>query len=388
MAFTFLMWCKHCIKFCLILIVILCTISYYNTIIFKFPEAIPFYGSELKNPYRNWNNHGLLKANFHAHSIAWGGLTNGHNSVEDLQNHYTERGYHIAGVSNYHKIEKGVNQLINIPIYEHGINLFKSHRLAIGAKSVSYLDFLLWQSTSHKQQLVNDLKQRGALVAINHPNIRNSYTFDDLKSLNNYDFIEVLNHYCYSFDKWDHALKNGKLVWLMANDDTHDVRKEPTCQLFNLIDTKNKSDKEAVLQSLKRGEFIAVENKKGMNKLELIELKVKSDTIFYKFNNFVETVKVIANGEIVAIQDSEEGFYKIKSKENYVRFEAMNENERIFTNPVTRANRSFQASSPDFLPTILFRFNVLLLSALSLIILILPKSIFSVLKKVLASRFL
>src|SRR5262245_61855581 len=68
--------------------------------VYRFPSAEPFRGGQLFNPYSRsvtpW-----WKVNLHAHSRAWGGLTNGRSTAEETVSRYRAMGYDVAAVSNY-----------------------------------------------------------------------------------------------------------------------------------------------------------------------------------------------------------------------------------------------------------------------------------------------
>ena len=69
---------KGFLKFIVVLILSLLFIGslfYINTTIYNFPEPQPFSGDSIFNPYQNLPD-STFRANFHAHSIAWKGVTN------------------------------------------------------------------------------------------------------------------------------------------------------------------------------------------------------------------------------------------------------------------------------------------------------------------------
>ena len=110
-------------------------IEYLWTPVYDFPAALPFRGAHWYNPYAtvapaaHW-----LKANFHAHTRAWGGLTNGHQTAGEITNTYRALGYDVIGISNYHRIDDTfAAESSYMPSYEYGYSVRKTHRLAIGA---------------------------------------------------------------------------------------------------------------------------------------------------------------------------------------------------------------------------------------------------------------
>ncbi len=119
----------------LLLVILGISLLYFQADIYDFPQPKRFSGDSLINPYKSIVKQSI-KCNFHAHTHAWGGLTNGHNTPQDLTAAYKAKGYAVAGVSNYHCVEDSINSSspIYIPVYEHGINIKKAHKLAINTE--------------------------------------------------------------------------------------------------------------------------------------------------------------------------------------------------------------------------------------------------------------
>ena len=126
---------------------------------YAFPEPAPFRGPSLYNPYRDadFSPGGWKRANFHAHSRAWGGLTGGRRvSVEDLREGYGRLGYDVAQVSDYMSIRPGGEGPGEwIPAYEHGYGATQAHQLCIGASRVDWFEFPLFQTTHHRQTVID-----------------------------------------------------------------------------------------------------------------------------------------------------------------------------------------------------------------------------------------
>jgi hypothetical protein len=209
------------LKRILLVLAVLIALPYARTQVYRFPEPTVFSGAHFLNPYEKASGR-WLRANFHAHGEAWNGITYGEQTNDEVIAAYRRRGYDIATISNYQRIaaHEGVDTL---PAYEHGYSLGKRHQLAIGAHAVEWLDYPLFQSLSHKQQIINLVKQKADLVALAHPNSRDAYTSRDLQQLTGYQLIEVVNGPFPVEETWDAALSAGRLVWGLANDDSHDI---------------------------------------------------------------------------------------------------------------------------------------------------------------------
>lgn len=356
----FLNVCKGIIKTLVAFIVFLLALSYYQSIIYNFDEPERFSGNSFYNPYKEWNSGDVYKANFHAHSAAWSGLTNGHNTPEEILEHYKREGYKIAGLSNYHEIKRtSLKGLINLPMYEHGCNIRKTHKLAIGAKKVSYLDFPLWQNTSQKQLVINNIKKNDGLVAIAHPNNRDGHTLHDIKYLSDYDFIEVMSPSARAQQHWDMALKNGKVVWALSNDDTHDLIHEKPGRFYNVLANETKH----VKKTLKEGHFYAVKSLRGKDQLSLEKIQVSQDSVYFSFNGAVKSIIAIINGKNFYTTHSKAGAFKIPSDAEYVRFEVNGTEDTLLSNPIIKSNGKLPINQSMFTAnltlTILFRLAIL-----------------------------
>ena len=334
---------------------------YIQTTIYTFPPPTPFSGDSLVNPYQNIDNK-TYKCNFHAHSIAWKGITNGHNSSQDLTKAYKDQGYTVAGISNYHCITDSINSNspVYIPVYEHGINIFKSHLLGIEPRKPSYFDFPLWQNTSQKQQIINDIRNNGGLVTIAHPKFMDGHTLEDLAQLTNYQFVEVLNHYRISDEYWDAALTAGRLVYGIGNDDTHDINNEPTFRMWTEV-YADAPTKDGILDAMVKGKSYAVHAFEGKCDLNLISLKTARDTAFLWINGPLDRVDVYGEGHIVIDSlripsdlDINVTAYAIPINKSYpyVRIVAKSNNCAIYLNPIVRSKNGKTSGVERLVPEI------------------------------------
>ncbi|MBI4649511.1 MAG: hypothetical protein HY738_23655, partial [Bacteroidia bacterium] len=193
--------------------------------VYDFPAPSPFSGDNLWNPYQNMDSTLWWKANFQVQSDAWAGITSGReNPSQKIYELYKYLEYDIITISDYMKInDYGKNAPPYIPVYEHGYNLFKVHQVCIGANKVCWFDYPLFQTKHNKQFIINLLRDND-LVALAHPAfVPYSYSTNDMKYLCNYDCIEAMNHLKYSFSHWDSALSAGHPVFLLSDDDEHDI---------------------------------------------------------------------------------------------------------------------------------------------------------------------
>ncbi len=372
---------KFTLKLIALTVLVICFVTslfYVNTTIYNFPEPEKFSGKELYNPYEILPD-SSYRANFHAHSIAWEGVTNGHNTEKDLFDGYSQKGYDIVGISNYHNISiyaKEHSDLF-IPVYEHGYNIFKSHYLSLNSDQVSYFDYPLFQITSHKQKIIENLKSHDAIVCMAHPKFAGGRTLEDMQYLVNYEFTEVLNHYRSSDEYWDEALTAGKLTWIMGNDDTHDIVNEPTFLIWNIIHSTDRIS-DSIIKSMVEGKNYAVKSKNGNCDNSLTScLKQDNNSFTVQFENVVGTIEFIGDGGAIMKTESnvKESSYTFKPQDTYIRVVAKNENSWIYLNPIVRfdgehipLNANLKVE-PNSFKTWVFRI-VLVLISLGLLILI------------------
>jgi hypothetical protein len=210
-----------------LLLLILCIIFwfYLKAPVYDFRQPEPFSGSALYNPYEGLDSLDWHRANFQVQSRAWGGLTDGRkNSNEAIDSVYRSLQYEIIATSDYMKINRWSNEKETfIPVYEHGYGTHKWHQVVIGAHRVNWIDFPLGQNLSHKQYILDLLRENSELVYIAHPRFGGGYNPQDMTWLTGYTGMEVLNYFRNSIDYWDSALSAGRYVALMGNDDSHDI---------------------------------------------------------------------------------------------------------------------------------------------------------------------
>lgn len=311
---------------------------YTRTTSFDFPETKPFSGPKIFNPYQEVGTK-TYKGNFHGHSKSWKGVTNGANPENEVIDAYINKGYDIACLSNYHKISlyTGNGKIINFPVYEHGFNVRKSHCLAINAREVSFLDFPLWQSSSHQQSVIHAIRKNADIVAIAHPKFGGGRSFDNMRTLTGYHLTEVLNHYRVSDVYWDQALSVGRLSWIIGNDDMHAVNDPEIFQIWNNIfsDTPD-----SVLVNLKNGKNYATQSfiKTAENALLSCQLK-GADTIRVVFAHPADIYFIGQDGvEKQKTEMSDTASYVFAKNDTYIRVVARNANSSIYLNPLVRCD--------------------------------------------------
>lgn len=227
---------------------------------YSFADPHPFRGDKIINPYEGADFQDVSTANFHAHTKSWGGLTNGKGNSSDVWKRYDSLGHTFHAVSQYHSIDTFNREKQNyVPVYEHGYNLKKTHQLVIGAKRIVWKDYIFPQTLHNKQFILHEMaKDTGNLVVLNHPAVRSGYDVNDLKLLHYYDHIELLNPSAQSISHWDTALTAGKKIFVLGNDDNHNIFNDNAIGRFTTLIFGASFDSKKMIDKMKKGQSVAV----------------------------------------------------------------------------------------------------------------------------------
>lgn len=375
------------LKYLFFLIVFIAILPYLTCPVYKYPQSHVFSGSKFYNPYEKLDTSKWLKANFHAHSRVWWGLTYGWDSdPEELVKKYRELNYDVVGISEYQLF----NPLSDIPVYEHGTGIFKNHQLSIGAKSILWKEYLFFQNFHHKQDIISGLREGNNLISINHPPMRGAYDEYDMKTLTGFDLLEVINHnYSKTLNLWDTVLSNGNPVFLIVNDDSHNITNPKDFGYAFTLVNSNTSKTEDIIDALRKGNAVGVEMEpigdfSAKVKLQQavlapkpVSLQITGDSIVINFDKSCDTIKLIGqNGTLLLnFVSSKYISYKIKPEDSYIRAE-VNQNDltNVILNPVFRYDGQITRPEPviNHFMTWLFR-SVLILLISTVIFLIIKR---------------
>lgn len=356
---------KRIVAFIGFIIITACIIIYLPCEIYNFQTPQKFSGKQLYNPYRNFPAD-WQKTNLHTHSLAWNGLTNGRQTPQAIINLYKQKGYNYESISNYESLTKENNQPNSINVYEHGYNISKTHHLAIMPQKVYYGDFPLFQFASSKQFVINKLDASARIVALPHPKIKNGYTDDDLKKLSGYDLIEVLNHSVNSEKKWDVALSAGKPVWVIGDDDVHDMLDtDQTFKNWTMINSFH--NKDSLTNNLKNGNAYAVRGENAFNDNRLLNVRADGMNIFLQLQNNADSIKFIGQNGVLkkTLFNTDKAGYTLNDSDTYIRTIVYNKASTMYLNPVIRYDgktkpQNILTASINPLDTDLYRYSLLL----------------------------
>lgn len=319
--------------------------------VYNFEPFKPFSGSTFYNPYQEAQKFQWFKGNFHYHSNAWGYLTDGRstaNTVENIQNKFKALDYNVVGISDY----MSINPASAVRLYEHGMGAYKAHRLVMGNSNVLWLDFIPLHNMHHKQFMINLLKTDSNMIALAHPSWNNAYTPTDVKVLGNYDCFEIQNTNKESVALWDSALSAGKPVFLMSDDDGHDMN-DPgvTARIFTYLLAKDSSEA-SIISAFKEGRTIGVIlpwywNPDTAIRHELHRsifiphiINFSGDSLNIQLADTVKEIKLIGqNGKILTQVSNTKGIiFMPQLNETYVRTEITLRNEIVlYLNPLIRS---------------------------------------------------
>jgi hypothetical protein len=325
------------ISFIVFAIFTFCILLYLPCDIYNFPSFKKFSGEFLYNPYKGscaaWQ-----KTNFHAHAIAWDGITNGDQPAQTILDLYKQKGYAYSCISNYENVANEDDELQSINVYEHGYNIGKVHQLVIMPQKVCYTDFPFFQSANTKQFIINKLSASAKAVALPHPMVKNGYSNNDLKKLSGYNLIEVLNHAGNATCKWDIALSAGKPVWIVGDDDTHDAfDMSQTFNNWTMIDC-NHQNKDLLVENLINGNAYAVNGKNAVNDNRLINLKVNGIHVSIQLQNNADSIQLVGQNGIKrkTFFNTSKADYTFLNNDTYIRAVVYNKATTMFLNPVIR----------------------------------------------------
>lgn len=353
------------LKILLLILLIVIILPYILCPFYKYPEIKPFSGKQYYNPYDKIDSTAWKKANFHTHSKQWEGLTAGSKNSEDtVAKKYKEIKYDIVGISDYQRINTFLKSDPGyIPVYEHGYGISKTHQLVIGGSKVSWKEFIFFQTFNNKQDMLLSLKKDDEVISVNHPHLRNAYPPEDLKYLKGYDLIEASSHsYFNAADLWDTALSAGNPVFVIADDDNHDIY-DPFDYgyVYTMVNCKE-INIDNVKAALRSGNTFGVElepvdDTSPGKKIEqsaimpvIRSCSIDNDTLKMKFSRLCDTIKLYGQNGVIrkTVLNTDSVSYNFKESDTYIRTE-INQitKSNIYLNPVFRYSGTLERVMPE-----------------------------------------
>ncbi len=343
--------------------IVLASIPYALCPVYDFPEIIPHSGTILFNPYSSVNDSLVRgrwrKANFHAHSVAWSGLSHGNSSLAALSASYKRLGYNVAAVSNYHRMDTLPDFSEHfISAYEHGYNVRKAHQICVGAKEVVWLDYVFGHWMPQKQHNIKRLKEVTPVVILAHPVWQGAYSPESMRLLTDYDCMEVFNHFRESLELFDSAWSAGRMAWAVGDDDSHDVKATGENGACWTMLYAASPQKDSVVKALQDGRCYAVklnsllrERWRGLgegrlrdsclnalNDCRLQRLTIQGDSLTVMMDSNVVLMRFVGQSGVIrkVVAGQNTAGYRFRADDTYIRIEVISPNITIALNPVVR----------------------------------------------------
>ncbi|MDR0510770.1 MAG: hypothetical protein LBH06_06730 [Rikenellaceae bacterium] len=303
--------------------------------VYRFAGPKPFAGENIYDPYSGLDTATQWrKANFHAHSKLNGGLTNGAKLPKDVVWDYRSYDYDIIGISNYNHItqwEPVARTEYHIPVYEHGINLFKYHQLIFGAGSLNSVDIMLPVTRWQKQYLLNRLGRRADLLCVNHPNFTLCFSPNEMRYLTGYRCMEAESGMARSSVYWDNALSSGIPSFDLAGDDSHNTdRPHDIATDCNFLATPSLKYAD-VLETLRAGRYYAMKipnfgdgdttvKRAAIRNLPRVEsVALSGDSVSVRFSREAAIRFIGQNGAVKREVRSAQAGYRFTASDTYIR---------------------------------------------------------------------
>ena len=331
--------------------------------VYREPAAQPFSGASWYNPYDSAQRQSIgvagaradslsharwLDANFHAHSHAWGYASNVAQPAPDVLRAYRALGYDVVGISDYHTAPTS-QPAGTFPVYEHGWNVQKAHRLVLGHSRVSFVDYPFGTGRNGRQHILDLLQSDSSLVAIAHPTLRDGHDAAMLTQLTGYDLLEVFNHFVPPADsEWDAVLSSGRAVWLLADDDSHNVDDSAETGVNRTRVFARDTSVNAMLAALRAGRAYGLHAVDAREPIRFDSVVMRGDTLSAFASGHVRALRIVgANGSERARVNIGDGArdttavlrYVASARDPYVRAMVIGPGDAlVYANPVIRFN--------------------------------------------------
>lgn len=357
--------------------------------VYNFSEARPFSGPDIFNPYASLEGVDSIpwkRANFHTHTRVKGIFNECEYWPDQTDSAYRKFGYDIVTFSNHNELTvHPYDTALQVNVYEHGINIFKYHKLVFGCESVNRFDNLLPLFVFQKQFQLDLLAKESDFIQMNHP-LRTGGTSEyQMRRLEGYRLMELDSGKSKENEYWDWALSAGRYSFGLANDDLHypdrSGKMAVRCNFLYCPSARYEDIKKTLLS----GEYYAmrvpdyghgdweVKYAKNRNLPSVNKIGLDSTTVFISLSQKADSIKFIGQNHttLALARNAYEAEYDVKPEDSYVRITAyFPEEEVIYSNPFARYDASV-SDSPYREPmntvniplTVLFNLAVLALCA-------------------------
>lgn len=357
--------------------------------VYNFSEARPFSGPDIFNPYASLKGLDSIpwkRANFHTHTRVKGIFNECEYWPDQTDSAYRKFGYDIVTFSNHNELTvHPYDTALQVNVYEHGINLFKYHKLVFGCESVNRFDNLLPLFVFQKQFQLDLLGKESDFMQMNHP-LRTGGTSEfQMRRLEGYRLMELDSGKSKENEYWDWALSAGRYSFGLANDDLHypdrSGKMAVRCNFLYCPSARYEDIKKTLLSGgyyamrvpdYGRGDW-EVKYARNRNLPSVKEIGLDSATVFISLSQKADSIKFIGQNHttLALAKDAMKAGYDMKPDDPYVRITAyFPDGEVIYSNPFARYDASVsdspyrEPSNTVNIPlTVLFNLAVLALCA-------------------------
>ncbi len=341
----------------LVATVVLAIVATSFSFVYNFEKPEPFSGPDIFNPYEKLDTSIRWKrANFHTHTKVEGIFNECDYLPDEVYEAYMKFGYDIVTFSNH-------NQLTEIPekaepqvnVYEHGLNLFKYHKLVFGCDKVNRFDNLLPFFAFQRQFQMDLLAKDADFIQLNHP-ARTDFTSKAvMEKLGGYRIIELDSGRTKENEYWDWALSAGHYSFGLANDDLHYPDRSGRIAVRCNFLCSPSNEYEDVRETLMNGCYYSMripdygrgdwEMKYTRNRElpSIMEIGLEGNEIYMNLSCAADSIKVIGQGHttLALALNSDSVSYRMKDEDTYARVTAyFPDGEVIYTNPFARYDSS------------------------------------------------
>lgn len=373
----------------IVLVALFAVVATSVTLVYDFSEPKPFSGPDIFNPYEREESDTVQfwkRANFHTHTRVKGIFNECEYWPDVTDECYRKLGYDIVTFSNHNELtEHPYDTTLQVNVYEHGINLFKYHKLVFGCSDVNRFDHLLPLFASQKQFQLDLLGKESDFLQMNHPLRTNGTSKRLMQKLEGYRIMELDSGKSTENEYWDWALSAGHYSFGLANDDLHypdishciavrcNFLHAPSARYDDLMETLLGGDYYAMrVPDYGHGDW---DTKYAMNRElpSILGIGIEDETIYISLSEPADSIKVTGqdHATLALVLNSSEASYTMSDDDPYARITAyFPDGEVIYTNPFARYDAAV-ADTPYAEPahqvnvpmTILFNLAVLALCA-------------------------
>ena len=296
-----------------------------------------------------------FKGNTHAHTLQ----SDGDSTPEEVTKWYRENGYNFLFITDHETItpveelnktfgkagefevftgQEVTDRLDGKPYHVNGLGV---KRVTMPQRGKTVVENL--------QLNVDSVRSSGGIVQLNHPNFGWALNAEQIGRVKNVKLMEIFNGHPLVNNLggggspsvetiWDSVLSGGKLIYGIASDDVHSVRKlgnrkVPTPGHGWVMVRAQELTEKAILEALERGDFYSstgVELEDHRSDARSIAVTIKPERWSKYRIQFIG-----AGGKILSESVENSAEYRFKGNEKYVRAKVIESNGNMaWTQPV------------------------------------------------------